>query len=252
VPPVLGRLMRRALRPFGLTLVPIARPGWQRLDPATVIDVGAAYGDWAAQARAAFPTADLILVEPLEEYEPILRRRLGELRAAVRQAVAAGSPGTATINVHPDLVGSSVYLENEAGVNGQPRRVDAITVDSLEAAGPVLLKVDAQGAELDVLSGAGETLGRCCGVLLELSLFRFFRGGPLAHEVAGYMAERGFVLYDVDEILRRPLDGAVSQINALFVPEASPLRREHVYARPDDRARQDRLLQAEYRRRLSG
>jgi len=227
-------------------------PGWLRLRPRTIVDVGAAFGDWAARAREVNSDARLILVEPLEEYRPILEPRLGPLRAEYVEAAAAAESGTATINVHADLVGSSLYLEGEEGVNGEPREVRAVTVDELAPAGPVLLKIDAQGAELDVLEGARETLAGSCGVLLELSLFRFFAGGPLAHEAIAYMAERGFVLYDLHDVMRRPLDDAVSQFNALFVPGDSELRARHVYADRESRRKQDAVLREHYAKRLSG
>ncbi len=41
------------------------------------------------------------------------------------------------------------------------------------------------------------------------------------------LKEYGFVLYDVLSLLRRPLDQALAQLDVAFVPEASPLRRDH-------------------------
>lgn len=165
--------------------------------------------------------------------------------AQIIEAVATAFGGQATINVHEDLVGSSLLSEDEPDVNGTPRSVEAITVDSLGVAGPCILKVDVQGAELDVLVGATATLRHVELAVLETSMFRFFRGGPLFHDVVMWMAKRGFVVYDFGESLRRPLDDALSQIDVVFVPEISTLRESHIYARPDQRAAQNAQIRRE-------
>ena len=124
-------------------------------NPQTAIDVGAAMGTY--ELYETFPKARHILIEPLEEFIPHLKNltsRFANLDYII--AAATRKAGTATINVHNDLVGSSLYLECEdSNVNGVPRRVHAITLDQLcserKLSGPYLIKVDVQGAELDVL-----------------------------------------------------------------------------------------------------
>lgn len=154
-------------------------------------------------------------------------------------AAAGDETGTTTINVHGDLVGSSLLDEYEAGVNGTPRIVPMITVDSLGVSEPCLLKVDVQGAEHRVLDGATATLEHAEMVVLESSLFNFFDGGLLLHELIAYMAERRFLMYDIGEMHRRPLDGALSQVDLVFVPERSQVRAHNVYATPAQRAAQN-------------
>ena len=56
--------------------------------------------------------------------------------------------------------------------------------------------------------------------------------------------------YDIGNLARRPLDGALSQADVFFVPESSPARREHVYAAPDQRAAQTAEFAAAIRRRI--
>jgi len=208
--------------------------------PATVFDVGAAIGTPALYAP--FPDAHHVLVEPLAECEPRLRAVAANLyRSDVFIGTAGASCGTVILNVHPDPTGSSLLVEAEsAQVNGVPRAVQQETLDGLalrfDAAPPYFIKLDTQGSELDVLRGAAETvLPGTTGILVETSLFAFFEGGPLARDVIEYLSTRGFVLYDVVDLQYRPLDGAMSQLDLLFVRGSDELRSHHHFASSQQR-----------------
>jgi FkbM family methyltransferase len=222
----------------------LAQAGALGLSPATVIDVGAAFGYFTLACRGVFPRARYVLVEPLDEYAPSLREVARKVPNAVHVAAAATSAaGQITINVHPDLVGSSLRLENEdSEVNGVPRVVEAVTLDDLVRRHglepPFFVKVDVQGAELDVLSGFEQGLRETEYVLLEVSFFEFFAGGPTFYEVIAFMKSRGFVAYDLHGLQYRPLDNALAQVDVSFVREAGPFRRQHFYATREQRREQ--------------
>ncbi|MDH4236726.1 MAG: hypothetical protein OEV17_05715, partial [Nitrospira sp.] len=50
--------------------------------PATVIDVGAAIGSFTRTCWEVFPEAQYLLVEPLDEYMPSLRKVVHEIPRA--------------------------------------------------------------------------------------------------------------------------------------------------------------------------
>jgi len=264
----LWRLANLALRPLGYELRR-SRPVRASLEsalrnvralgvvPASVADVGAAYGSWSLACAEVFPKAQFVLVEPLAEFAPFLVEAAGRLGNARYVAAAAGSSdGQATVHVHRDLVGSSTYREREPGLESESRRVEARTLDSIlgeaGAQPPYLLKLDVQGAELDVLAGATEALRQTSLLVLEVSFFEFFAGGPDFAAVVERMAAEGFALYDVLGLSYRPLDGALAQADVLFVPFDSPLRAHSLYASPDQRADQDARFRAEHERRREG
>jgi FkbM family methyltransferase len=219
------------------------------VSPATVVDVGAAYGAFTRVCHGIFPRAAYVLVEPLEEYKPFLdevTRSVAGARSFF--AAAAPRPGETVLNVHPDWAGSSLYREEEeSDVNGVPRTVPAVALDSLQSElslqAPFLLKVDVQGAELDVLAGAGEVLRGAEYVLLEVSLFEFFKGGPQFHDVVTFMKSHGFVAYDVYGLQYRPLDQALAQVDIAFVKEGGSLRQHHHYATSRQREEQNRRFE---------
>lgn len=220
---------------------------------ATIIDVGAAYGEFTLECANLFPDAKYILVEPLEEYTPFLKEVTRCIRnAEVVSAAATSQSGEILINVHPDLTGSSVYREDEdSNVNGIPRSVKSVSLDALlqDATNkpPFLLKIDVQGAELDILLGAEEILCRAEYILLEVSFFQLFAGGPLFHDVLSFMRSSGFVVYDIFDLQYRPLDNALSQADIVFVKEGGLLRRHHFYATREQRERQNTQFELQRR-----
>ena len=195
-----------------------------------------------------FPDTRYLLIEPLEEYRPLLEQVKQSL-PSVEFTIAAASAleGDLAINVHPDLVGSSLYREIETGtgVNGVTRTVRALTVDRLVreagADGPYLLKVDVQGAELDVLKGAERTFDAEV-VVLEVSFFKFFEDEPEYVDILAYMKAKGFVPYDIVGRQYRPLDRALSQADIAFVKEDGIFRRYHFYATAEQRDAQNQQM----------
>ena len=214
--------------------------------PRTVIDVGVA--TQTEELYRAFKDADILLIEPLAEFEPFLRDLCLSYNAQYVLAAAGETPGSAILNVHPDKFGSSFFKEVEGpGVDGVPREVPVVTIDDLCArrslVGPYLMKVDVQGAEVQVLNGASRTLQKTEAVILEVTLFGTMIGGPQLYDVVSRMNELGFVVYDVYGFLYRPLDNALSQLDMVFVREHGPFRKTHAYATPEQRAVQTHVLQ---------
>ncbi|MBF0267950.1 MAG: FkbM family methyltransferase [Alphaproteobacteria bacterium] len=217
------------------------------LKPDLVIDVGAGRGDFAKRAAAIFPDAALLLVEPLSEFTQALNDLCATLpQARWIAAVASDQTSSMTLNVHPDLFGSSLLLEDECtNVNGTPRSVSSITLDSqIIEAHAIVLKIDVQGAELKVLAGAADVLKRAELVILETSFFHFFPQGPLFDQVVSFMLDQGFVLYDLFGLSHRPLDGALAQVDAVFAKREGTLRSLHHYATPEQRAKLTRRLRS--------
>ena len=206
--------------------------------PETVIDVGVAYQ--TSELYEEFKEANILLIEPLAEFAPFLRRICSIYKAQYVIAAAGERPGAALLNVHSDKCGSSFLKEVEGpSVDGYPRQVPVVTVDQVcsekNLKGPYLMKVDVQGAELQVLAGSKRTLQETDVVILEVTLFGMMIGGPQLYDVVSKMKEFGFVAYDVCGFLYRPFDDALSQVDVVFVREQGRFRKSHVYATAEQR-----------------
>ena len=105
---------------------------------------------------------------------------------------------------HPG--GNSYYKENsevnpvadEYFNETHARKVVARSLDAVvEEKGwplPDLIKMDVQGAELDVLKGAEKTLKSCKNLILELQKVEYNKGAPLQQDVVDYLNSIGFVM----------------------------------------------------------
>jgi FkbM family methyltransferase len=130
------------------------------------------------------------------------------------------------VEFHEMGTGSSMFAE----ASDAPRTsrtletdtLDAIASAALPGAGDLFIKIDVQGAELEVLAGAEETLSHAALVQLETAMLPYNAGAPLLPEVVGWMAERNWFPIEVSGF-SRPRNELV-QIDLLFAPEPSALR----------------------------
>jgi FkbM family methyltransferase len=193
--------------------------------PAVVYDIGAYRGGWTRLAAEVFPGAQFVLFEANRDHA-------GELAASGRRhviaALGATDGGARAFHVPRagDVTGASLYVENTAHYaeqNLQVREVETVRLDTAVARdklpAPDLIKIDVQGAELEVLAGAAETLRGAAALIVEVSLVDYNKGGPLAAEVIGAIDRLGFKCADLCEV-HRSAHEFVLQLDLLFVRPA--------------------------------
>jgi FkbM family methyltransferase len=193
----------------------------------TVVDVGSNRGQFAVFARQRWPTARLLCFEPLPGPRAVLTRianhlgniqvlpyalsdGTGEERMHVTRSDDSSSLLSATrrqTDVYPD----SVEVEQ---VTVDVRRLDQLLTIS-ELSSPILIKIDVQGAELDVLRGASEGLDSVCDILVECSLEELYAGQPLLDEIVVFARDQGFRAIGISSPSRAP-DGTPLQCDLLF------------------------------------
>jgi len=204
------------------------------LKPGTVFDVGVATG--TPDLYGVFDDVAYVLIEPLQESAPFMQRMVEAHPGSVAVNAAAGrSLGEASFNVTPNLSGSS-FTVNAEGV--ERRTVPMVTLDHVAAIhappAPYLLKLDVQGYELEALAGAERMLEQTCALVAEVSLWadRKKRGMAEFAALVAWLSQRGFVLYDIAQVVRRDFDDAITEMDLVFLPGDSPLRAVSAYKLP--------------------
>lgn len=157
------------------------------------------------------------------EADRLEKETTGPWRSVKMLACAiGGQKGQATLHMPGNPVGASLRPHNEEmleefGYESLHKTVaaadvDVLTLDDLLADGMIgkaqYLKIDIEGAELEVLTGGTRLLECCQAIKVEVSFVRQRLGQALAHEVMALLDAKGFALVDIrDPYLwrRRPL-----------------------------------------------
>jgi FkbM family methyltransferase len=188
--------------------------------PAVIYDIGAYRGGWTRVAAEVFPGAQFVLFEANADHADELAR------SGHRHIITALGRDDGVRMFHlprsGDVTGASLYVEKTAhyaAANLQVREVAIARLDTVvkrdNLPAPDLVKIDVQGAELDVLAGAAETLRRASALIVEVSLVDYNTGAPLIADVMAAIDREGFKCVDLCEVHRTPAN-FVLQLDLLF------------------------------------
>lgn len=190
--------------------------------PRTLLDIGAHVGSFTRTFLEFFPDCRPTLVEP----NPYCRDDLGKLGVEQHEFAASDKSGKATLFLTKEWLqstGSSLYRENTQHFRDEvvirqdveTRRID----DVFPGRQFDFVKIDTQGAELDVLRGGENVLRNADYILLEVSLVDYNAGGAPAEAIFEQLRAMDFRCCDVTEFhrLRDIQNGQLLQMDFLFV-----------------------------------
>jgi FkbM family methyltransferase len=196
--------------------------------PTVIADIGASTGIWSHRIAHDVPGAAYHLFEPLAETVPAYRRALtGRLQSHPRftlHCLALGNQtGTIVVRVplrSPVSATTLPWVYGPAQVYEVP--ISVVRVDDLVQAGtlpaPHLMKLDVQGGEFAILEGARQTLPLIDVLLIECWLWRGYGPEtPLWLEVARWLDDVGFSLFDLGDPYRDPETDTLTTIDCAFV-----------------------------------
>jgi FkbM family methyltransferase len=197
--------------------------------PKLAFDIGANVGEWNINFRKMFPGCRVISFEANSNCVRELKRKNIEY---VEGLLGAKDGAECEFYLSNEMYpgGASIYREKTTFYNDDIIITEKMKMRTLEtvlkncdenllSSKIDLIKIDVQGAELDILRGANDVLKNTDFILLEISLMTYNENSPLFAEVIEFMNERNFALYDILEF--HYLQGCCLQIDGLFLNKNS-------------------------------
>lgn len=174
-------------------------------EPKVIYDIGGCVLHWTNVARQIWTDAQFYVCEAMSEVEPIyIENGIENYNLGVLSDVDGRE---LTFYQNTDHPGGNSYYKENSDINPvadtyfndkHARKVIARSLDAVVAEKgwplPDLIKMDVQGAELDILKGAENTLKRCKNLILELQKVEYNKHAPLRDDVISYLNSIGFVM----------------------------------------------------------
>ena len=162
------------------------------------IDVGAHQGSWAKRFKTVYPDAELYLVDGNEKHKEKLSEYGQFIHGYVGQSKEKRTFYTSAKEM--DESGNSLYQEN----SNTPFRKQEVYTTPLKDLVPDqkydFIKMDIQGAELEVIEGSLSLFYQTKFVQLEVPVFQNNKGAPNFEQVINYMANSAFKVFEIENI----------------------------------------------------
>ncbi|KAA0592938.1 FkbM family methyltransferase [Azospirillum lipoferum] len=200
-------------------------------NPATVFDVGAQFG--TPPLINVFPHAHHVMFEPVAECEHALQSLCAKLKSAeYHMAAVTAQSGPINLWISKNrlysTIGDNPHEEGEVY-----RTVNGISLNDIRSnsnfKGPYLVKVDVDGAEIEVLKGATSLITKESVFVVEATLLD---ENPRFSKIINFFEPFDFIPYDVVDFLYRPADSGLWQVDLILVHKDSPYRALKTWNRP--------------------
>jgi FkbM family methyltransferase len=197
--------------------------------PNGIVDVGAHVGDWSRLIRKVFPAPPIVMIEARPSQQPALQKACAELHDAAHVIALLGSQSRDDVDFYVQDTGSSLFGERSnvprSSAKLPMRTMDEVVGGDARLKPPLFLKLDVQGAELEVLRGAPTAMSLAEVIQVEVQLLPYNEGAPPAAEVIAFMDQHGFAIFDVAGFVR-PNQTDLVQLDLVFVRKSSAMRRD--------------------------
>lgn len=177
-------------------------------EPKVIYDIGASVLHWTRHAISRWSDSKLFLFDATPEVEFLFRETGHEYHMGI--LTDQDNKQVKFYNDPFNISGNSYYKENTVHYNEtHARDMTGMSLDTIVSQKgfpyPDMMKLDVQGAEMDVLNGATKCLENCQDVILEAQHANYNIGAPKSHDMIRVMESIGFTL--VENFYRTDVDG---------------------------------------------
>lgn len=176
--------------------------------PRHIVDVGANHGTWTREALKSFPNCHYTLFEPQAEMRNSIKDILDTNSRVSFNGIGVGKQNGSfkfTIAQRDDSCNFR-YSEIEAKEVGLRQiEVPVVTLNDFfrgkDAPVPDIIKIDAEGIDLEVLEGSSDFFGKTEIFMVEAGIVnKVFQNSALT--LIQYMDNKGYRLFDITDINR--------------------------------------------------
>lgn len=192
------------------TGISLRRKFLKHISPDCIFDIGANIGQFVADARCSNTEVEIFSFEPVPEAYLNLVKLESKYRNFHALELGIGVPGFRTLRIASNNSMSSSVYEPVKHLDLTKKvvfrnRITAEFID-LQAAintyapnrSSILLKIDVQGAELEVLEKFHEVSMKVSGVIVEASFTDLYSSGITFNSVIRILASNGFQVLYID------------------------------------------------------
>lgn len=196
-----------------------------------ILDIGASTGYWAANLRENGYKGRIVSFEPQDTAcnQIVARSKLDANWELMRFAIgdkdenanfhlsnhSESSSLSEMLKSHEDAFPAS-YNTNK-NIQVTVRTLDTLLPNILNKEENIFTKIDVQGFEQKVLTGANESLKKIKMLQLEISLKKLYADDVLFNELYKYMNDLGFYLIYISPGFKNDQTGELLQVDAIFV-----------------------------------
>lgn len=197
-------------------------------DPKVIYDIGAYQGTWTSDCKHIFPKSTYYQFEANDECKPFLSDNptFGVLGDKDDIEVSYYKTSFHTQTGNSILKENSIFFdESKLTIEKKIMKTLDTIVSNKSFPYPDFLKLDTQGSELLILSGAPKCLEHSQVILLEVSLHNYNEKAPLIFDFLKFMDEKGFITFDIaalNYLEYGKYKGILTQVDLLFCKKDSP------------------------------
>jgi FkbM family methyltransferase len=203
-------------------------------NPKCIYDIGAHKGTWTLECMKHFPNAEYILFEPQLNLKTEIEKNLKGKNNYTLYSYGVGNNDGHLLFTYHDRADSCSFniSENEAIQKGYKQiKTPIIKLDNFvelnKLQRPDILKIDAEGIDLEVLSGAHNLLIENVEiVLVEVGILNYhFKNSAI--NVLNYMEKINFKLFDITDLNRPFGNGALWLCEFVFIKKDGKLDKDY-------------------------